>query len=119
MQMRIRYEFEGPIGISRATYGTASGENVKVVIDKENFTFEIVNSDGKAIVSGGKTKNYIVLLRQAKRALMRLGCTFNTEDRNRDYGIIRKRIRRLKHNQNSLAKLLFQDFNKLIKQRSK
>jgi hypothetical protein len=94
MQMRIRYDFEGPIGVSRTTYGTASGENVRVVIDKDNFKFEIVNHDGKAIVQGGKTKNYIVLLRQAKRALIALGAGFDTEDRNRDYGIIRKRIKR-------------------------
>lgn len=87
MHMRIRYDFDGHIGISRQTYGTASGENVRVVIDRENFKFEIVNHDGKAIVSGGNTKNYIVLLRQAKKALVALGYGFSTEERDRDYGV--------------------------------
>lgn len=91
MSMRIRYDFNGAIGISRNTYGTTSGENVRVVIDKENFKFEIVNSDGKAVVSGGATRNYIVLLRQAKRALEYLGCGFHTEERNRDFGLVSKR----------------------------
>jgi hypothetical protein len=92
MQMRIRYDFDGPIGISRQTYGTVSGEYVRIVIDKENFKFEIVNHDGKAIVSGGDTSNYIVLLRQAKRALMRLGCDFSNEERNRNFGLVNKRV---------------------------
>lgn len=87
MHMRIRYDFDGHIGISRQTYGTASGENVRVVIDRENFKFEIVNHDGKAIVSGGNTKNYIVLLRQAKKALVALGYGFSVEERDRDYGV--------------------------------
>jgi hypothetical protein len=96
MGMRIRYNFkddtgmETNLGISRQTYTTASGEYVRVVVDKENFKFEIVNNDGKAIVSGGDTKNYIVLLRQAKRALEGLGAAFATEERNRDYGIVKK-----------------------------
>lgn len=90
MHTRIKYNFEGSIGISRQTYGTTSGENVRIVVDKENFTFEIVNPDGKAIVQGGKTKNYAVLLRQAKRALVSLGYDFSLEERDRDYGIVRK-----------------------------
>lgn len=91
MQMRIRYDFDGPIGVSRQTYGTATGENVRVVVDKQNYKYEIVNTDGKAIVSGGNTKNYIVLLRQAKKALMSLGYTFADEERNRDYGLVSKK----------------------------
>jgi hypothetical protein len=89
--MRIRYDFDGHIGISRQTYGTAGGEYVRIVIDKLNYKFEIVNPDGKAVVSGGssKMKNYIVLLRQAKRALMHLGCTFTVEDRDRNYGVVK------------------------------
>jgi len=86
MNMRIRYDFDGHIGISRNTYGTSTG-NVRIVVDKENFKFEIVNSDGKAVVSGGDTTNYIVLLRKAKRALLHLGCTFSTEERDRDFGL--------------------------------
>jgi len=89
MKMRIRYDFNGPIGISRQTYGTVSGESVRVVVDKENFKFEIVNHNGQAVVAGGNTKNYIVLLRQAKKALVHLGCGFSTEERNRDYGLVK------------------------------
>lgn len=96
MGMRIRYNFRDEsgavttIGVSRQTYTTASGEYVRVVIDKAAFKFEIVNNDGKAIVSGGNTKNYIVLLRQAKRALETLGAQFSTEERDRDYGLVKK-----------------------------
>jgi hypothetical protein len=86
MRMRIRYDYDGDIGVSRQTYGTASG-SVRIVIDKANYKFEIVDSDGKALVSGGKTGNFIVLLRQAKRALEHLGCTFETEERDRDFGV--------------------------------
>lgn len=89
MNTRIKYLFEGTIGISRQVYGTKNG-NARVIIDKENFTFEIVDTDNKPIVQGGKTKNYAVLLRQAKRALVALGCDFAPEDRDRDYGVIRK-----------------------------
>jgi len=90
MRMRIRYDFEGPIGISRQTYSTANGNSVRVVVDKDNYKFEIVDHNGQALVSGGSTQNYIVLLRQAKRALVHLGCDFQTEDRDRDYGLVRK-----------------------------
>lgn len=96
MNMRIRYNFKDktgldtPIGVSRQTYLTASGDYVRVVIDKEAFKFEIITNEGVAVVSGGNTKNYIVLLRQAKRALEQLGIQFSTEERNRDYGIVRK-----------------------------
>lgn len=90
MSMRIRYDFEGHIGISRQTYGTVSGENVRIVVDKANHKFEIINHEAKAIVTGGNTKNYIVLLRQAKKALIHLGVVFSSEERNRDYGIVKK-----------------------------
>lgn len=93
MHMRIRYDFKDNIGVSRQTYGTVSGENVRIVIDKENFKFEIVNHDGKAIVSGGNTSgNYAVLLRQAKKALMYLGYDFSKEERDRDYGVIKRPV---------------------------
>lgn len=90
MHTRIKYNFEGPIGISRQTYGTTSGENVRIVVDKENFTFEIVNPDGKALVQGGGVTNYGVLLRKAKKALVSLGYDFAVEDRDRNYGIVSK-----------------------------
>lgn len=92
MAKRIRYDFDGAIGISRQTYGTKGGQSVRIVIDKENFKFELVNHNGQALVSGGKSSagNYIVLLRQAKRALINLGCDFTDEERNRDFGLVKK-----------------------------
>ena len=89
MHMRIRYDYskgDGTIGMSRQVYNTPAGD-VIIVIDKKNMTFEIVNTEHKALVSGGGTKNFIVLLRQAKRALVRLGYQFNGEERDRDFGI--------------------------------
>lgn len=80
MRLRIRYEYEGPIGISRQTFNV-KGQDVRVVIHVEEFYFELVNSQGEALVSGGNTKNIAVLKRQAKRALKKLGYEFGDEDR--------------------------------------
>lgn len=91
MTKRIRYDFTANIGISKQVYKIGNGDQVRVVVDKENFRFEIVNNNGEAVQAGGNTKNYIVLLRQAKTALERLGCTFSTEQRDRDYGLVSKR----------------------------
>lgn len=87
MKLRIRYDFDGPIGISRASYSTANNGSVRLVIDKEKGHFEIVDHNGTAIVSKPGSKNYITLLRQTKRALERLGVQFGQEERNRDYGV--------------------------------
>lgn len=89
MGTRIKYNFEGPIGISRQSFHV-NGRDLRIVINKEDFNFEIVDNEGMAVVEGGNTKNYNVLLRQAKRALTKLGYEFNVESRNRDYGVIRK-----------------------------
>ena len=89
MRTRIKYVYEGPIGISRQQF-RVKGKKVHVVVDVENFTFEIVDQDGKALATGGNTYNRAVLLRQAKRALTRLGYEFHKEERDRDYGVIRK-----------------------------
>jgi len=86
---RIKYNYEGPVGISRQSY-KVNGKDVRIVIDKEKFSFEIVDNEGAEVASGGNTKNYNVLLRQAKRALIKLGCEFGTEKRNRDYGLVKK-----------------------------
>lgn len=89
MKQRIRYDDQGNnIFMSRQTYGVASGSNVVIVIDKSKMTFEIIDIKTKlAIVSGGDTKNYVVLLRKSKRALEHLGVTFAEEIRNRDFGV--------------------------------
>ena len=86
MNTRIKYEYVGPIGISRQTFNV-NGREVKLVIDKDEFSFKIVDNDGYSLLEGGNTNNYNVLLRQAKRALTKMGCKFNEENRNRNYGI--------------------------------
>jgi len=89
MYTRIKYEFNGPIGISRQSF-RIKGKDVRIVINKDDFYFELVDVNGDVVVKGGNTKNYAVLLRQAKRTLGKLGCKFDTETRDRDYGVVRK-----------------------------
>lgn len=92
MRMRLSYDYKdgGHIGMSRQSFGIKDGGSVKVVIDRQNFEFEIVNHKGEVLASGGETKNYIVLLRKVKRALANLGVDFTQEERNRDFGIVKK-----------------------------
>jgi len=80
MSSRIKYDFIENIGISRRTYKIGK-KHLRIVLDRANFTFEIVDIDGVAVVSGGDTINYIVLMRQAKRALIKLGYSFKKETR--------------------------------------
>lgn len=89
MYTRIKYEFNGSIGISRQTF-KLNGQDLRIVVDKDAFYFEIIDNVGNSLVKGGKTKNYAVLLRQAKRALNKLGYEFDVERRDRDYGIVKK-----------------------------
>ena len=89
MSVRIKYKYEGPIGISRQSF-KVNGEYLRIVINKSEFKFEIVNNEGTSKAEGGNTKNYNVLLRQAKRALEKLGYEFRAETRNRDYGLVKK-----------------------------
>ena len=79
---RIKYEYDGLIGISRQIF-RINGIETKVYLDTENFKFEIVDIEGELISSGGKTKkgNLEVLKRQAKRALEELGVEFEDEKR--------------------------------------
>ncbi len=89
MHKRIKYDFNGSIGISRQSF-RVDGEDLRIVINKDDFYFEIVDSEGSPLLKGGNTKNYNVLLRQAKRALGKLGYIFGIETRDRDYGVVRK-----------------------------
>ena len=82
MATRIKYEYDGPIGISKQVFHI-KGKECRVVVHKEDFYFEIVDQDNNALIKGGNTTNWIVLLRQAKRALEKLGFEFGTEKRNR------------------------------------
>jgi len=89
MRTRIKYNFEGPVGISRQSF-RVNGQDLRIVVNRDNYTFEIVDLQGSPVLKGGDTKNYAVLLRQAKRALVNLGCDFAAEKRDRDYGVVRK-----------------------------
>ena len=51
------------------------------------MTFEIKDSEGELVVQGKAGKNYVYLLQKAKAALMKLGCNFSGEERDRDYGL--------------------------------
>lgn len=90
MRMRLSYDWEAHIGQSRQTFGTKSGLVVKVIVDRLNNEFEIVNHRNEVLVSGGGVNNYIVLLRKIRRALADLGVELVTEERDRDYGIVKK-----------------------------
>lgn len=118
--MRLSYNWTGHIGQSRQTFATNGGVFVKVVVDKLNGQYEIVNQRNEVIVSGGDgTKNYIVLLRKIKRALDDLGVELVKEERNRDYGLVRKKIRNFKGvgrlDEGLLVYLMYLDFLKLYK----
>lgn len=92
MHTRVKYVFEGngPIGYSKQYFKITGGKQVQVWIDKQNFTFQVQDQDGNVLEIGGNTKNYAVLLRQAKRAVKNLGYDFGDEERNRDYGLVKK-----------------------------
>jgi len=92
MNTRIKYNYDGHIGISRQTFKVDNGQDVRIVINKEDFKFEIVDDEGRTLIEGGNTSNYNVLLRQAKRALVKLGHEFGVEKRDRDYGLVKKEV---------------------------
>jgi len=89
MNKRIKYVYSGPIGISKQSF-RVDGQDLRIVINKDDFYFEIIDNEGVPLIQGGNTKNYAVLLRQAKRALGKLGYEFGVEKRDRDYGVVRK-----------------------------
>lgn len=97
MNKRIRYVCEDKlyphIVKSKQAFTIGDGAQVKVAVNKETFKFEIVNAaNNELIEAGGNTDNYIVLLRQAKTALKRLGVALDTEERNRNYGPPKKEV---------------------------
>ena len=87
MHTRIKYEYSGPVGISKQVF-KYKGQDLRVVINVEEFYFEIVTDDGLAVIKGGNTSNVAVLKRQAKRALVRHGYEFGAETRNKEVVIL-------------------------------
>ena len=93
MGTRIKFIYDGntknkmkdaKTGVNRQPLFIKNNKEVDLYIDFTDFYFEILEKDGSLITKGGKTKNRAVLLRQAKRALVKLGCTFKKELRHRE-----------------------------------
>ena len=82
MRLRIRYDYEGPIGISTQSFNI-KGRDCRVVIHTTDFYYEVVDSAGEALAKGGGTSNLAVLKRKAKRELEKLGYEFGDESRKR------------------------------------
>jgi hypothetical protein len=93
MQSRIRYEYSDElpgVGVSKQRF-VINGKHHLVVLNTEEMYFEIQDLEGNVIHKGGDDiTNLHVLKRHVKRALMRHGCVFKTEERNRDYGLVKK-----------------------------
>lgn len=92
MNTRIKFHYDTD-KMKDASYGTSrqsfliNGKEVRLFVHFKDFYFEVIDNDGNALAKGGKTKNRAVLLRQAKRALVKLGCTFSNETRDRGVNI--------------------------------
>lgn len=86
---RIRFKYDTK-KLADATYGTSrqsfnlNGEDVRLFVHFKDFYYEVIRNDGTAVATGGNTKNRAVLLRQAKNALVKLGCKFDEETRDRN-----------------------------------
>lgn len=93
MQSRIRYEYskELPgVGVSKQRFVIDSKHHI-VLIHTNEMYFEVQDLEGTVVFKGGDgITNLHVLKRHVKRALMRLGCVFKTEERDRDYGLVKK-----------------------------
>lgn len=82
MHTRIKYENQGDGLYSSRQLFAVNDKECIVMLDYNNFKFEIIDIKTKeCVVLGGKTKNKAVLKRQAKRALKKLGYEFNAETR--------------------------------------
>lgn len=84
MKTRIRYNSDNNLLISRQTFTGSNYTPYRIVLDKENLSYKIMNAATDEIVTtGGNTKNLTVLKSKAKNALVSLGVEFDTETRDR------------------------------------
>lgn len=93
MQTRIRFKYDdgtkgktrnnSTIAISRQSFKVGDNE-VYLFMHLKEFYFELIDSEGNVLKKGGKASNTAVLLRQAKRELVKLGCEFGSETRTKD-----------------------------------
>ncbi len=86
MSQRLRYEKTGdPHVIRSKNVHTADGRYIYITLHKVAMSFNIFDvNTNEQIGTGGNTKSYVVLLRQAKKALEDLGVVFGKEAR-KDY----------------------------------
>ena len=90
MNTRIRFKYDdgskgktrhnSTIAISRQSFNV-KGNEVHIFMHLKDFYFEFIDKEGNALFKGGKATNTAVLLRQAKRELVKLGCEFGKEER--------------------------------------
>lgn len=101
MSKRIRYkEMPNRPGVleSVRVYTSNRGAMYKVRINTNDNTYEIKNLRSEHIYRGGeKTNNHATVKKAAKRHLMRLGVSFNDEDRNRSFAVCPKGYTQEKH----------------------
>lgn len=93
MNTRIRFKYDdgskgknrnnSTIAESRQMYKLANGKEVVIFMHLKEFYFEFIDSDGVVVKKGGNATNTAVLLRQAKRELVKLGCEFGSETRSK------------------------------------
>jgi hypothetical protein len=96
MNTRIRFIYDGESQGKGKTRNNSSfaesrqlfkvgDKHVKLYLDLKNFYYEIVDVASNTLIKkGGNTKNVAVLLKQAKRGLKELGCTFDNETRKKE-----------------------------------
>lgn len=101
MASRIRYTEKNPgVFISKQTFKSqTTGAEYKIHLDTNNMIYKIQNMRELRFVSiGGENINNLnVLKRVAKRKLMDLGVNFNSEYRDRTFGLCNKGYTQEKH----------------------
>lgn len=102
MSKRIRYKDhksrENVLESIQTFTSSVNGALYKVRLDLNEFTYEIKNLRSEMIFRGGENiTNLNVLKRAAKRRLEDLGVVFETEQRDRTFGLCRKGYNQKKH----------------------
>ena len=101
MNSRISYiSIDGneKLKVSKSFIISNRGTRYKVFLDLEKMEYRIHNALKRRWYTGkNKINNINVLKRAAKRHLLRLGCRFKEEVRNRTFGICEKGYSQQKH----------------------
>lgn len=102
MSKRIRYKEhptrENVVESVDTFTSEKTGARYRVRLDYNNNTYEIKNLRTERLIKGGENINNLnVLKRNAKAHLERLGVSFTTERRDRDFGLCEKGHTQQKH----------------------